>query len=200
MGYAAPERLKGSPPDARSDVHALGALLFEMLTGELPSPAALEEDRGVPSPLLEVVRRAIAPREARFEDAAALIAALRDATVTHPLPASIPPPHRRAHARAGYVTPVRVRRPSGDAVDGRTEDISEGGMLVLINADVAAGESLLVRFALPASGRIVSLPAEARWTRDTRGDARAVGLSFAEPGDKIREDIRAYVAYLGQED
>ena len=31
--YTAPERLKGQPPDARTDIFAFGALLYEMLTG-----------------------------------------------------------------------------------------------------------------------------------------------------------------------
>ncbi len=197
LGYAAPERLKGSPPDPASDAHALGALLFEMLTGELPR--SLESAHALPPPLLEVVRRALAPRESRFAGAAELVSALRDSTTASAIPVSIPPPRRRAHARAGYVTPVRVRRPNGQAVDGRTEDISEGGLLLLINADVATGESLLVRFALPMTGRIVSVPAQARWIRETRGEARACGLQFVDPGDKVLEDIRAYVAFLGEE-
>ncbi len=33
-GYAAPEQAAGSPPDVRSDVFALGAILFEVLTGK----------------------------------------------------------------------------------------------------------------------------------------------------------------------
>ena len=199
MGYASPERLKGDEAAPSDDVHALGALFFEMLTGNLPAEGSLTSSPGLPEPILEVVLRALAPRASRFESCDALVRALKDATATHALPASVPPPRRRAHARAGYVTPVRIRLPNGLAVDGRTEDVSEGGLLMLTTAEVAADESVLVRFALPMSGRLVSVPAETRWARETRGEARAIGLRFLDPGDKVLEDVRAYVALLGDE-
>ncbi|AGY59320.1 serine/threonine-protein kinase [Gloeobacter kilaueensis] len=34
--YAAPEQLRGDPPDARSDIYSLGVVLYQMLTGRLP--------------------------------------------------------------------------------------------------------------------------------------------------------------------
>jgi serine/threonine-protein kinase len=36
LGYIAPEQLEGHDPDPRSDVYALGCVLFQCLTGELP--------------------------------------------------------------------------------------------------------------------------------------------------------------------
>lgn len=200
MGYAAPERLAGAPPDPTADVHALGALLHEMLTGELPGHRSLDEVvPRVPDAVAEVVHRALASRPGRFEDAGALVAALRRAITSDPPPTSIPPPARRAHVRAGYVTPIRVRCSNGQALDGRSDDISEGGLLLLVDGELPVGEEVLVRFALPISGRIVSEPARTCWSRATRG-AHAVGVQLIAPSEKVREDVRAYVRFLGATD
>ena len=37
-GYRAPEQVLGKPPDARSDIFAFGALLYELASGEAPFP------------------------------------------------------------------------------------------------------------------------------------------------------------------
>lgn len=54
--YMAPEQIEGLPPDARCDLYALGVLLYELLTGQLPFPGNTIAE------VLEQHRKARVPR------------------------------------------------------------------------------------------------------------------------------------------
>jgi serine/threonine-protein kinase len=94
LRYIAPERLRGDPIDHRSDLYAVGVILYELLMGAPPFEqvddfalvdAHLTEppppvDEAVPEALAEVVYRALAKEQAdRFADAKEMAAALEAA-------------------------------------------------------------------------------------------------------------------------
>ena len=110
--YMAPEQLEGRPPDARSDIWALGCIIFEMTTGERPfkgeSKASLigailrdqpqvpeQVHRSAPRLFSEVIERCLQkdPSE-RLADAAAVAVALEDAKTHGDSQVTLDPPER----------------------------------------------------------------------------------------------------------
>ena len=82
LEYMSPEQRSGGDVDARTDIFAVGVILFEMLTGERPSGSELpsEGNDGVPKALDEVYRRCYGRYENRYPSAAEALAALKAAT------------------------------------------------------------------------------------------------------------------------
>jgi serine/threonine protein kinase len=201
---------------------------YQQLLLESASPRApkslLDARPEVGKALADVVHRAFAKkREDRFGSIVDLWHAIEDAvpgamahtTLLGPRPLPVKAPslvpmakpavvdagQRRRFPRAPYATPVRILLANGGTLDGRNEDISEGGMLLLSREVCAQDEKVNVRFALPMEGRVVSCPAVVRWLRAARpGDPespRAIGLEFVDLLPEVRASIARYVELIG---
>jgi len=126
-GYLSPEQIRGEKVDGRADLFALGAVLFEMLTGTRAfarehlvetlhailndnPPNGFAERRDVPRPLSDIVMRLLRKSpDARFQSCAELIVALDSVDVTG-RPAARPARTTRAPAKA-----LRRPRPRADS-------------------------------------------------------------------------------------
>lgn len=106
LAYMAPEVRNGErPADARSDLYAVGVVLFEMLTGERPAGAELPGSiRGdAPRQIDELFSRLYARYDRRLESAQAALAML-DAIEARGLTTPPAPPTQAGY---GYTRPPR---------------------------------------------------------------------------------------------
>jgi len=110
-------------------------------------------------------------------------------------PSSDTASRRRQFKRAPYVTPVRVLMDKGATADGRTEDISEGGILMVMDGACGDGQRVRVRLVVPVSGRVVELEGKTKWIINGRAQ-RAVGLEFIDLSEEVRLAISKYVALM----
>jgi serine/threonine-protein kinase len=101
LTYLAPERLRGRPADARSDLYALGIILYELIAGRAPfvgaddyelisahqhdDPPPLDSVAPQPPPeaVVRLVNQALAKEpERRFASAQAMASAIEEAART----------------------------------------------------------------------------------------------------------------------
>ena len=97
----APEEKQGTPGDARSSVFTIGAIFYELLTGELVGPAMPRPSQVVPGlhPTVELIlgKALVTDRAHRPDDLGALAQALH-----HVVPSeTVPPPADESHLDRG---------------------------------------------------------------------------------------------------
>jgi hypothetical protein len=195
--------LARDPADRYSSARAFAEALSEITSGETTSLLGIRAP--VPPPLPVSLRGAVLPAPARVPPRPASVGMpsiagsmpLAGAALPPPLPAAQPATRRR-FARAPYVTPARIFRSNGATLDGRSEDISVGGLLVLAPQAFSNEERVKVRFALPITGKLLEVPAIARWVKMARGTG-AVGLEFAALAPDHLAVIENYVVAMGGE-
>lgn len=208
LGITLHECLTGAVPYTGN----FGAVLVKVFMSEPPDVRATRGD--VPAGIAAAIRRALSVQaNQRYADARtmeqALLAAVKEASEatideSMPRPVSVAESERhfmqpeqatlqrRRFARAPFVTPVLIMLPDGTSTHGKSEDVSEGGLLVITEGMCPNGVEATIRFMTPLDGRVVELKAGTRWVKSARGKA-AIGLEFVRLPEGLRQEIAEYV-------
>ena len=168
--YMSPEQVEGMEADARSDIYALGATLYEMVTGRVPFEGetaliiAMKQKAEIPlcpkeinpqlsEELSTVILKCLEKdREKRYQTAAELLAELRCVEEGLPTAAAAMKPKIPAFLGEG-AEEVRLKRPVFVACTQELEKLgrsleaalSNKGRVIFVTGEAGSGKTALVR-------------------------------------------------------
>ena len=195
--YIAPEQARGSPVDAQSDIYSLGAVLYELLTGEVPFPG----DNFVAVALRHINEPPPSVRERRPDVSPRLDAVIRRAMAKEPrdrfgsmdeLCAELTACFSPETATSGAQTMVVPRPPAGRP--------SVGPLILLLGGLAVLAAILAAVFALTDPGGEISnlVGNNKNTTRPAAGPVDFTAASAFDPyGDNTEHGYRAREAIDG---
>jgi serine/threonine-protein kinase len=201
--YMSPEQLRGEEVDGRADLYAVGAVLFELVTGRMafesdsdyglmmkqlndPPPSASAIVSEVPAAIDVIIATSMAKRrEERYRDALAMRDALRRAlgsvTAETRRPRT-PAPETRLVGDALTTTADHSTPVPGAAAATRLAAGTSGGAAETRLAGAGVPETRLESGGRVHAGETLTVPGadeQVPWTKDWRTWASAAGLLFA---------------------
>jgi serine/threonine protein kinase len=191
--YASPQQIRGEPPDVRDDVHALGVIWYQLLTGDLGSgpPTGLwtEElaDAGLSRDLIRLLGACVDARADKRPADAARLAELLE-TPCSPAPAEPPRPVGAAVPSPVSPTVLQLLEASNGSwlLDLTNKQIGDRGITFLLSSPYLANRTTLYLSgnqvtgagvaALAASPQIASLSRLILWDNQI-GDEGVIALA-----------------------
>lgn len=175
--YQSPEELRGEPTTPRSDIYALGILVYELLADRSPW---LDDDRTRPTPLSTlrpaigapvdaILAGALAPvADERPESVEALLRDLRVALEATPAPARERMPRRNPYKGLYAFTQSDAadffgRTALVDGMLGRLAENAPSARFLAVVGPSGSGKSSLVRAGLLPALRSGALPGSEQW-------------------------------------
>jgi serine/threonine protein kinase/WD40 repeat protein len=183
--YLSPEQILLQPTSPRSDIYALGVVLYEVLTGDHPFPESsltelLERHQHellpsvrsfrpeLPHAVDDVISRATAKDpQARFADAQEVATAFRaaiDAPATVAIPSEVRNPYKGLRAFLEIdADDFYGREPVTERLLSRLAEHSEGYRFLAVVGPSGSGKSSVVRAGLVPALRRGTIPGSERW-------------------------------------